>query len=76
MEIRMVHNARDRDSPLMPMNSRTVDLMLQYSIQLVRCEPTMSFNVAGIWCSGNGVLHDNFGQFQSTQGQVGFPRSA
>jgi hypothetical protein len=37
--------------------------MLQYSIQLVRCEPTMSFNVAGTWCSGNGILHDSFGQF-------------
>ena len=40
MEIRMVHNGRDRDSLLMPMDDRTVDLMLQYSIQLIRCEPT------------------------------------
>ena len=67
MEIRMIHNARDRDSLLTPMNARTVDLMLQYSIQLVCCEPTMSFNVAGTWCSGNGILHDNFGQFHSTR---------
>jgi hypothetical protein len=40
MNIRMIHNGRDRDSLLMPMDERTVDLMLQYSIQLIRCEPT------------------------------------
>ena len=27
MEIRMIHNGRDRDSLLMPMDDRTVDLM-------------------------------------------------
>jgi hypothetical protein len=63
MEIRMIHNGRDRDSLLMPMDSRTVDLMLQYSIQLVRCEPTSHFNVAGTYCTGNGILHDEYGTF-------------
>jgi hypothetical protein len=59
----MIHNGRDRDSLLMPMDSRTIDLMLQYSIQLVRCEPTTHFNVAGTYCTGNGILHDHYGQF-------------
>ena len=44
MNIRMIHNGRDRDSLLMPMDDRTVDLMLQYSIQLIRCEPTTRVN--------------------------------
>lgn len=63
MEIRMIHNGRDRDSLLMPMDSRTIDLMLQFSIQLVRCEPTSHFNVAGSYCTGNGILHDEYGTF-------------
>lgn len=63
MEIRMIHNGRDRDSPLMPMNASTIDLMLQYSIQLIRCEPTTRFNAAGTYCTGDGILHDEFGRF-------------
>jgi len=35
MQIRMIHNGIDRDSLLTPTDARTVDLMLQYSIQLV-----------------------------------------
>ena len=46
MEIRMIHNGRDRDSLLMPMDSRTIDLMLQFSVQLVRCEPTSQQTIA------------------------------
>jgi hypothetical protein len=63
MQIRMIHNGRDRDSLLMPMNDRSIDLLLQYSIQLVRCEPTSHFNVAGTYCTGNGRLHDQYGLF-------------
>jgi hypothetical protein len=63
MEIRLIHNGRDRDSLLMPMDANSVDLMLQYSIQLVRCEPTRHFNVSGTFCTGNGILHDTYGQF-------------
>jgi hypothetical protein len=63
MEIRMIHNGSDRDSLLMPMDAGTIDLMLQYSMQLVRCEPTTHFNVAGTYCTGNGILHDEYGQF-------------
>jgi len=63
MQIRMIHNGRDRDSLLMPMDARTIDLMLQYSIQLVRCEPTTHFNAAGTYCTGNGILHDEYGRF-------------
>lgn len=64
MEVRLIHNGRDRDSLLMPMGPRTIDLMLQYSIQLVRCEPTTHFNVSGTSCTGNGILHDTYGRFQ------------
>ena len=63
MQIRLIHNGRDRDSLFMPMDSRTVDLMLQYSIQLVRCEPTSHFNVAGTYCTGHSILHDQYGRF-------------
>src|SRR5258705_8389218 len=50
-------------SHLMPMDARIIDLMLQYSIQLVRCEPTSHFNVVGTYCTGNGILHDQYGRF-------------
>lgn len=63
MQIHMIHNGRDRDSLLMPMDAGIVDLMLQYSIQLVRCEPTTRFNVSGTYGTGNGILHDEFGRF-------------
>src|SRR5262249_15707248 len=51
MQIRMIHNGRDRDSLLMPLEPRSVDLMLQYSILLERCEPTSHFNVSGTRCT-------------------------
>ena len=63
MQIHMIHNGRDRDSLLMPMDARSIDPMLQYSIQLVRCEPTTHFNVAGTYCTGNGILHDESERF-------------
>lgn len=63
MEIRFTHSAEDRDSLLLPMNARTVDLMLQYRIQLRRCEPTTPFNAHGTYCTGNGILHDEDGTF-------------
>lgn len=66
MQIRMVHNGRDRDSLLMPMDERTVDLMLQFSIQLVRVEPTTrltEFRTWGTHGSGDGILHDGRERF-------------
>lgn len=63
MQIRMIHNGVDRDSLLTPTDARTVDLMLQYSIQLVRCEPTTHFNVSGTYCTGNGIVHDEGERF-------------
>jgi hypothetical protein len=57
MEIRMIHNGGDRDSLLIPMDDRTVDLMFQYSIQLIRCEPTTritEFRSVDTHASGNG----------------------
>jgi len=48
----------------MPMGaSQSMDLMLQFSLLLVRCEPTSHFNVLGTWCRGDGILHDEFGRF-------------
>ena len=61
MNIQMIHNGRDRDSLLMPMDDRTVDLMLQYSIQLIRCEPTTritEFRSVDTHASGNGIVRD------------------
>jgi hypothetical protein len=66
MQIRMVHNGRDRDSLLMPMDDRTIDLMLQFSIQLVRVEPTTrltEFRTWGTHGSGDGILHDGRERF-------------
>ena len=66
MNIRMIHNGRDRDSLLMPMDERTVDLMLQYSIQLIRCEPTTpitEFRSVGTHASGNGIVRDGSDRF-------------
>ena len=64
MQLRLFHNAHSRDSMLMPMDDRQLNLMLQFKIQLIRCEPTTHFNAAGTYCTGNGVLHDgSYGQF-------------
>src|SRR3954468_8637849 len=64
MQIRMVHSGRDRDSLLMPLGAaQSMDLMLQFTINLVRCEPTTVFNVAGTYCHGHGIMHDEFGTF-------------
>ena len=66
MQIRMVHNGRDRDSLLMPMDERTVDLMLQFSIQLMRVEPTTRLTEFRTWDthgSGDGILHDGRERF-------------
>ena len=63
MQLRMIHNGRDRDSLMMPMDPRTIELMLQYSILLERCEPTTRFNVGGTRCNADGILHDEFGTF-------------
>lgn len=57
---RLVHNGRDRDSLLMPMEDRTVDLMLQFSIKLVRVEPTTrltEFRTRQTHATGDGILH-------------------
>lgn len=55
----MTLSGRNRDSLFMPMGAtRPIDLMLQYRLRLVRCEPTTVFNVDGVRCRGDGVLHD------------------
>jgi hypothetical protein len=42
---------------------RTVDLVLQYRLQLVRCEPDTQFHLpGGAHCDGDGIVHD-LGQF-------------
>jgi len=66
MNIRMIHNGRDRDSLLMPMDDRTVDLMLQYSVQLIRCEPTTrvnEFRSVDTHVPGNGTVRDGSDRF-------------
>ena len=64
MQIRMIHNSRDRDSLFMPMDANTIDLMLQYNIQLVRCEPTTHFHADHTSGNGHGILHDpGYGNF-------------
>ena len=50
-------------SLFMPMNFQNHFLMLQYEVQLIRCEPTTHFNVAGTYCTGNGVVHDGNDRF-------------
>ena len=66
MQIRMVHTGRDRDSLLMPMDDRTVDLMSPFSIQLVRVEPTTRLTEFRTWqthATGDGILHDGRERF-------------
>ena len=64
MHLQLTHSGRSHDSLLMPMGAaQAMDLMLQFSVQLIRCEPTTRFNAAGSYCTGNGVLHDEFGRF-------------
>src|SRR4029450_2309899 len=58
MQIRMIHNSRDRDSLFMPMDANTIDLMLQYNIPPVRCEPTTHFHADHPSGNGHGILHD------------------
>lgn len=65
MRIQFTHSARNRDSLLTPMGAtRPIDLMLQYRLRLVRCEPTTRFNVDGVRCQGDGVLRDGPERFQ------------
>jgi hypothetical protein len=47
----------------MPLDVRSIDLMLQYSMLLERCEPTSRFNLDGTRCNGDGILHDEYGRF-------------
>jgi hypothetical protein len=64
MQIRMIYNSRDRDSLFMPIDARTLDLVLEYSIQLVRIEPTTKFHAGRTHNNGHGVLYDPpYGQF-------------
>jgi len=59
-QIRLVHNGRDRDLLLMPLDDRTVDLMLQFSIKLVRVEPSTrltEFRTRQTHATGDGNLH-------------------
>jgi hypothetical protein len=62
----MIHNGRDRDSLMMPTDSRSIDLMLQYSIHLVRWEPSSHLDIGGgtnTRGTGDGIVHTPFGQF-------------
>ena len=63
MHLRMLHSGGTRDSLVTPTDARTFDLMLQLRLQLVRCEPNSHFDVLGTRCTGNGILHDEFGDF-------------
>ena len=45
------------------MDANSADLMLQFRIELVRCEPTTHFNASGSYCTGDGILHDTYGRF-------------
>lgn len=66
MEIRTSHTGRDRDSVLVRRGARAFDLVLQYRIQLVRCEPSTHINEfvsSRIFSTGNGLLHDGPRQF-------------
>lgn len=63
MQVRLTHHAHSRDSTLLPITDERLGLILQYKIQLIRCEPTTHFNAAGTYCTGNGILHDEFGRF-------------
>jgi hypothetical protein len=61
VEIRTSHSGQDRDSLLAPRGTRAFDLILQYRLQLVRCEPTTPFNASAasrIFATGDGLLHD------------------
>jgi hypothetical protein len=61
VEIRTSHSGQDRDSLLAPRGARAFDLILQYRLQLVRCEPTTPFNASAasrIFATGDGLLHD------------------
>jgi hypothetical protein len=63
MQLRMINSGRGRDSLVTPADARTFDLMLQMRLQLVRCEPSSHFNVLGTRCNGNGIMHDEYGDF-------------
>jgi hypothetical protein len=67
MEIRTSHNGLDRDSLLTPRGARAFDLILQYRLQLVRCEPTTAFNASAasrVFATGDGLLHDGPRRFR------------
>lgn len=63
MKTNMTYSSRNHDALFMPMNFSNHFLMLQYRIQLVRCEPTSHFNILGTYCTGNGILHDGSQRF-------------
>lgn len=60
MDVRFFHTARRCNSSFLPIRDDHFGLMLQFKIQLIRVEPTTTFNFGGgIHATGNGVLHDN-----------------
>jgi hypothetical protein len=63
MKTRMTYSSDRYDALFMPMNFQNHFLMLQYRVQLVRCEPTSHFNIAGTYCTGNGIVHDGADRF-------------
>ncbi|SEO45115.1 hypothetical protein SAMN02990966_01920 [Rhodospirillales bacterium URHD0017] len=66
MEIHASHSGLDRDSRLTPRGARAFDLILQYRMELVRCEPTTHFNASAasrVFGTGDGLLHDGARRF-------------
>jgi len=60
MDIRPFHTARRCNSQLLPTGNDQLSLTLSFRIELIRVEPTTSFNFGGgIHATGNGILHDN-----------------
>lgn len=67
MDVRPFHTARRCNSSLLPIRGDHFSLLLQFKIQLVRVEPTTTFNLGGgTHASGNGVLHDNVDGVRAT----------
>lgn len=63
MHIHLFRNARRWDSCLLPIDDTTFGLILQFKVHLVRVEPTTRFFMADTHATGNGILHDLYGNF-------------
>jgi hypothetical protein len=63
MHIHLFRNARRWDSCLLPIDDTTFGLILQFKVHLVRVEPTTRFFRPDTHATGNGILHDIYGNF-------------